>query len=122
MPDNTVTIIVAIIAALSGGGITAAITGVFNRPKLLSEIYETRLQAMNERACQLESRLDKLEDEIKDRDNMIDSLKRENDQLKAEIKELQDENACKEKKIIKLQQQVRELKKRLDEIDKEIDG
>lgn len=116
-------IIIAIIGALGAGGLGAAIVnGLFNRPKLISEIYEKRMEALTSRATSLESRVEKLEGiidtlkfEIEERDDMIDTLQRENAELKKQVAELQAENDCKEHKIIVLQKQVKELTARLDE-------
>ena len=103
-------IIIAIVGALGAGGLGAAIVnGLFNRTKLLADIFEKRLKAMGDRSTALESRVEKLEGvihalrlEVEERDDMIDTLQRENVQLK-------EENDCKERKIKKLQEQVKDL-------------
>ena len=103
-------IIIAIVGALGAGGLGAAIVnGLFNRTKLLADIFEKRLKAMGDRSIALESRVDKLEGiihtlrlEIEERDDMIDTLQREN-------KKLIKENDCKDRKIKKLQEQVSAL-------------
>jgi len=121
-------IIIAIVGALGAGGLGAAIiNGLFNRTKLLADIFEKRLKAMGNRSTALESRVDKLEGviqglrlEVEERDDMIDALQRENEKL---IKE----NDCKDRKIKKLQEQVSALQSqvailtaRLDAMNNEI--
>jgi peptidoglycan hydrolase CwlO-like protein len=129
MSETAVTIIGFVIAALGGGGIGAAFFNyLLNREvkradvyRMLSQNYETRLTALTKRATQLETRVMLLEDtiaslrlEVDERDDMIDTLQRENAELKSEIKKLKAENLCKDQKIALLQDQVCELKERLD--------
>ena len=124
------TVIVAVLGALGAGGIGAAlVNGLFSRPKVLSEVYEKRLEALTCRATMLEKRVEKLEGiidslkiELEERDDMIDTLQRENDDLKKQVEALQAENECKEKKIVALQKQVKELTARLDELTKDPNG
>jgi chromosome segregation ATPase len=122
MNEQSVTIVVAILGALGAGGIGAAIVnGLFNRPKLLSEIYEQRLKALTDRVTCLEEKekiqtdkIDNLKTEIDKREDMIEALQRENEDLKSEITKLKAENRCKDNKIAKLQSQVADLTARLD--------
>jgi hypothetical protein len=122
MTEQSVTIIVAILGALGAGGLGAAIVnGIFNRPKLLSEVYEQRLKALTDRVTCLEEKdviqtdkIDRLKNEIDKREDMIEALQRENEDLKGEIKKLKAENKCKDDKIAKLQSQVADLTTRLD--------
>lgn len=122
MNEQSVTIVVAILGALGAGGIGAAIVnGLFNRPKLLSEVYEQRLKALTDRVTCLEEKekiqtdkIDNLKTEIDKREDMIEALQRENEDLKSEITKLKAENRCKDNKIAKLQSQVADLTARLD--------
>jgi predicted RNase H-like nuclease (RuvC/YqgF family) len=122
-------IIIAIIVAIGSGGIGGAVVKwLSNREvtkadayQMLSNVYERRLSALTDRATQLENRVASLEGVIKglklevdERDDMIDTLQKENAELKAEIKQLKAENLCKDEKIAVLQEQVACLTKRLD--------
>ena len=119
---NWTAIIIAVIGALGAGGLGAAIVnGLFSRTKILSDVYEKRLAALTDRVTALEEKnsklectIDKLKQNLDQREDMIEALQRENDELKAEIKKLQTENECKERKIQKLQAQVADLIVRLD--------
>ena len=116
-------IIIAIVGALGAGGLGAAIVnGLFNRTKLLSDVYEKRLKAMNTRSPELEERVDKLEGVIhnlrlenEESEDMIDTLQRENEKL---IKE----NACKDRKIKKLQEQVSALQSQVAKLTARLDA
>lgn len=100
----------AIIVALVGGGaVSALITAIFNSCKtkadadktradayaVISGVYEERLTKLTDRATMLEARVEKLEgviavlrDEVEERDDMIDALKRENAELRDEVSRL----------------------------------
>ena len=126
MTDQSVTIIVALFAALGGGGLGAAIiAAIANKQKTaaeatmtLSEGYEKRLAILTARACQLETRIDSLEtlvstlrSSLSERDQMIDTLQHENAELQKQVDKLIAENTCKEKKIVALQTRMRHLEK-----------
>ena len=132
MPPETVTIIIAIVSALGGGGIGAAVVNwLANHKKVkadsysvLSENYENRLNSLTNRANALEDRverleaiIDKLKLEVDKRDAIIDELKQENCDLKIEMKKLKADNECKDRKIAKLERQVKELTARIDAIN-----
>jgi chromosome segregation ATPase len=85
-------------------------------------VYEKRMGALTDRATSLESRVEKLEGvieclrlEVEERDDMIDTLQRENAQLKQE-------NDCKDRKITKLQTQVRELQTQVATLTARLDA
>ena len=126
MSEQAVTIIVALMAALGGGGIGAAIIAAIANRTLtrakaimtLSEGYETRLAKLTDRAGQLEIRQETLETlvstlrkTLSERDQMIDTLQHENAELKKQVEQLQAESACKDRKIVTLQTRMRHLEK-----------
>jgi predicted RNase H-like nuclease (RuvC/YqgF family) len=131
MSEQAVTIIVAIIAALGGGGIgSAVVAAIANRTltraksiMTLSEGYETRLANLTNRACQLEVRQEEqellistLRKTLSERDQMIDTLQHENVELKKQVEQLQVESACKDRKIVTLQTRMRHLEKLVREL------
>lgn len=130
MTDHTVTIIIAVISALGGGGIGAAVIGwIANREKIkadayatIAEVYEKRLTALTERVTCLEAkdeaktiRIDELKREIEEREDMVEALQRENVELKAENEELKG-------KVAVLERQVAELKAELKKLTEGRDG
>ena len=131
MTDQSVTIIVALLAALGGGGLgSAIIAAIANKQKTaaeatmtLAEGYERRLARLTERACQLETRIESLEtlvstlrSSLSERDQMIDTLQHENAELKKQVEKLQAENVCKDRKIGALQTRMRHLEKLISDL------
>ena len=107
MTEQAVTIIVAVISALGGGGIAAAVvTWLINRgkPKLDIQGYWHREFA------RLEGRVVDLEKEVKGRDLSIAELKKENADLKNDYAKATDE-------IKRLRQRIRELERIIRKYD-----
>jgi len=135
--ESTVSIIIAVIAAIGSGGLGAAIFHYLEHRKkteaeaisILSDVYEQRLSTLTDRATALECKVERLEHtidtlrhEVEERDDMVNLLQKENEALKAEIAKLKTENECKERKILALQKQVKELTARIDAMNGEGDG
>lgn len=140
-------IIIAIIAAIGGGGIGAAIiSGIFNRRKSCAEAEKTEAEAdlvtittlksaleaqdtrlkllgdsldrVMEREDVLAGDIDILKKKLRGRDLEINRLTKENQTLKQRVDELVTENVGKDQEIASLRAQVEALQKQLNELDK----
>lgn len=127
---------IAVIAALGGGGIGAAlISALFGRRKasaeteaisiatLINSLKETdehiarlwqTIDVITAREAVLEEDVVKLKDKLRGRDLEIDQLTKENQALKKRVDELVAENLTKDREIAKLKAEIAELREELE--------
>jgi predicted RNase H-like nuclease (RuvC/YqgF family) len=118
-----------IAAVLGGGGLGAVIVNaIANRKKIqadcvatLSQAYETRINALNERADKLAAKVDLLEAQVSglrsalsDREALIVNLQRENADLQTQVDKLSKAVNGRDKRIRELERQVADLTERLN--------
>ena len=123
---------VIIAAVLGGGGLGAVIVNaIANRKKVaadcvatLSQAYETRINALNERADKLAAKVDLLEAQVSglrsalsDREALIVNLQQENADLQTQVDKLSAAVKCRDKRIRELEKQVAELTSRIDALN-----
>ncbi len=114
---------------LGGGGLGAVIVNaIANRKKVaadcvatLSQAYETRINALNERADKLAAKVDLLEAQVSglrsalsDREALIVNLQQENADLQTQVDKLSSAVNSRDKRIRELERQVADLTERLN--------
>jgi len=132
--------IVALIGIfLGGGGLGAVIVNaIANRKKIqadcvatLSAAYETRINALNERADKLAAKVDLLEAQVSglrsalsDREALIVNLQQENADLQTQVDKLSKAVNGRDKRIRELERQVADLTERLNAMNghSDVDG
>jgi len=114
---------------IGGGGLGAVIVNaIANRKKIqadcvatLSQAYETRINALNERADKLAAKVDLLEAQVSglrsalsDREALIVNLQQENADLQTQVDKLSKAVNGRDKRIRELERQVADLTERLN--------